>query len=102
MTDGITQSCESLHVNDQVQIHRIGGANIENLSLKSDEAALMPPGISVLRSISPADAGEEMRRQFPRVAPRGMTVVASTTVGEVRKVGFDVIMNPTRRFPQHK
>lgn len=86
---------------DDVPIHRIGGGSIENLSLKPAEATLVPPGISVFFGGSAAEAAEMMRRRFPRMAPRGMTVVGSTTAGQIRQTGFDVIMNPSARFPQH-
>jgi hypothetical protein len=42
-----------------------------------------------------------MRRRFPRMALRGKTVVGTTTAGKSRQAGFDVIMNRTKRFPQH-
>lgn len=86
---------------DDMPIHRIGGGTVDNLSLKPAEAALIPPGISTLAGGSPAEAAEAMRRQFPRKAPRGRTVVGSTTAGEIRRAGFDVIMDASRRFPQH-
>jgi hypothetical protein len=82
-------------------VHRVGGGTVDNLALKPAEAALTPPGISTLGGEGPADAAEAMRRQFPRMAPRGQTTVGSTTAGQIRQAGFDVIMNPTRRFPQH-
>ena len=41
------------------------------------------------------------RRHFPRMAPRGGTVVGTTTARQIRAAGFDVIMDPTPRFPQH-
>jgi hypothetical protein len=86
---------------DEVVVHRIGGGAVANLTLTPAELALDPPGISVLWGGSPADAALAMRRQFPRKAPSGRTVVGSTTVGRIRAAGFDVIMNATRRFPQH-
>ena len=88
-------------IQDDVPIHRIGGGTVENLSLKSAEVALVPPGISMLSGGSPTEAAETMRRQFPRSAPRGKTVVGTSTAGQIRQAGFDVIMDPTRRFPQH-
>jgi hypothetical protein len=35
------------------------------------------------------------------MALRGQTVVGTTTAGRIREAGFDVIMDPTTRFPQH-
>ena len=31
----------------------------------------------------------------------GKTVVGSSIVGQIRSAGFDVIMDATKRFPQH-
>ena len=42
-----------------------------------------------------------MRQQYRRMAPRGQTVVGTTTAGRIRETGFDVIMSPTTRFPRH-
>ncbi|HJT78059.1 MAG TPA: hypothetical protein VJ739_12720 [Gemmataceae bacterium] len=86
---------------DETPVHRVGGGTVENLALKPAEATLNPPGISMLRGGTASEAAEAMRRQFPRMAPRGQTVVGTTTAGQIREAGFDVIMNPTRRFPQH-
>jgi anthranilate phosphoribosyltransferase len=82
-------------------IHRIGGGSVENLSLKPEETQLNPPGISTLRGGTPAEAAAAMRRRFPRMAIRGETVVGSSTAGQIRSAGFDVIMDATKRFPQH-
>lgn len=86
---------------DDILVHRVGGGSVTNLLLKSSEATLNPPGISMLLSGTAREAAEAMRRQFPRKAPRGRTTVGSTTVGQIRAAGFDVIMNATPRFPQH-
>jgi hypothetical protein len=88
-------------IEDDVLIHRVGGGSVQNLSLKPAEAKLIPPGISTLQGGSPSEAAEAMRRQFPRMAPKGKTVVGTTTVRQIREAGFDAIMNPTPRFPQH-
>jgi hypothetical protein len=88
-------------VSDDTPIHRIGGGSVTNLALKAAEAALVPPGISTLAGGSPAEAAEAMRRRFPRKAPKGQTLVGSSTVAQIRSAGFDVIMDPTARFPQH-
>jgi hypothetical protein len=86
---------------DDVIVHRIGGGVVGNLELKPAEAGFDPPGISLLQGGSPSDAAEAMRKEFPRKARKGKTVVGSATVGQLRAAGFDVIMNPTPRFPQH-
>ncbi len=88
-------------VPDDVVLHRIGGGFVENLELKQAEENLVPPGISILSGGSPAEAAQTMRRFFPRMAPRGKTVVGSITVAKIREAGFDVIMDPTRRFKHH-
>jgi hypothetical protein len=86
---------------DDTLVHRVGGGSAANLMLKPREATLNPPGISMLLGGTPQEAAAAMRRQFPRKAPRGRTVVGSTTVGQIRAAGFDVIMDATLRFPQH-
>jgi hypothetical protein len=86
---------------DDVPIHRIGGGSAGNLALKPAERTLTPPGISTLHGGTPAEAAEAMRQQYHRLAPRGQTVVGTTTAGRIREAGFDVIMDPTKRFPQH-
>jgi hypothetical protein len=88
-------------VPDDTPVHRVGGGSASNLALKPAEARLEPPGISTLAGGTPAQAAEAMRRRFPRMAPRGKTVVGSTTAGKIREAGFDVIMNPTTNFPNH-
>lgn len=95
MSDALTP------VPDEVVVHRIGGSSIINLTLKAHEVKLAPPGISLLCEGTPAEAAEAMRRHFPRMAPRGQTAVGSTTVSKIRGAGFEVINNPTPRFPQH-
>ena len=88
-------------IEDDEPIHRIGGGSVENLSLKPEELKLIPPGISALRGGTPAEAAAAMRRQFPRMAIHGKTVVGSSNAGLIRSGGFDVIMDATKRFPQH-
>jgi len=88
-------------IEDSELIHRIGGGSVVNLSLRPEESQLSPPGISTLRGGTPAEAAAAMRRQFPRMATRGNTVVGSATAGQIRSTGFDVIMDATKRFPQH-
>lgn len=78
-------------------VHRVGGGSISNLALKPLERALVPPGISTLWGGTPAEAAETMRQQYQRLAPRGQTVVGTTTAERIRAAGFDVIMDPTKR-----
>lgn len=42
-------------------IHRVGGANVENLRLKPREAKLVPPGISSIKALTPGEAADEIR-----------------------------------------
>lgn len=84
-------------------IHRIGGASVENLRLKPREAALPVPGISVIKAPTPADAAGEMRTGLPRA--RGLHEQAKTigTASEdaIRATGFDVIPTPSTALPNH-
>jgi hypothetical protein len=84
-------------------MHRIGGSSVDNLRLKSREATLNPPGISLLHARSPGEAARQIREAFP--AADGLhaaaQVIGSTTVGNIRGVGFDVIPNPTKKLPNH-
>ena len=84
-------------------IHRIGGASIENLRLKPKEATLNPPGISVLKSPTPGDAAAEMRAAYPDATGlhEAAKTVGSSTTGAIRSAGFDVIPAPSRRLPNH-
>ena len=46
-------------------IHRIGGGSVENLLLKPKESKLNSPGISVLKTLSSAEAVRQIRQAFP-------------------------------------
>ena len=84
-------------------IHRIGGGSVENLRLKPREARMNPPGISVLRSPSPIEAARQIRDEFPDAGElhEAARVVGSTAAAKIRSAGFDLIPNPTQRFPNH-
>lgn len=84
-------------------IHRIGGGSVENLRLKSREAQLNPPGISVLQAASHAEAVRQIREAFPNAEElsQAAQVVGSTSVEKVRSTDFDIIANPTRKLPNH-
>jgi hypothetical protein len=84
-------------------IHRIGGGSVENLRLKPKEATLNPPGISVLKALSPGEAARQIREAFPEAEELHeiAKVVGSTTAEKIRSAGFDVLPNPTRRLPNH-
>jgi hypothetical protein len=84
-------------------MHRIGGSSVENLQLKPREAMLDPPGISLLQAPSPGEAARQMRKAFPAADAlhEAAQVIGSTTVDNIRGAGFDVIPNPTKKFPNH-
>jgi hypothetical protein len=85
------------------ELHRIGGGTLENLRLKPAEAALEPPGISVLKNPTPGEAAAQMRAAFPKAPGLHKTAktVGSTSDEAIRSAGFDVIANPTRKLPNH-
>jgi hypothetical protein len=86
-----------------LDIHRIGGATVENLRLKLKEAALAVPGISVLKSPCPQEAARQMRVAFPRAKAlhRTARTVGSTSEELIRSVGFDIIPAPSNALPNH-
>jgi hypothetical protein len=87
----------------EIVVHRIGGASVENLRLKSKEKTLVPPGISVLLGGTPEKVREDVRRAFPNAAAllEAAETVGRATVGAIRQTGFDVIADPTRHFANH-
>jgi hypothetical protein len=86
--------------------HCIGGGRAENLRLKARERELNPPGISLLLGGTPRDAAEQMRQAFPdpqkfaRVRQQAETV-GSTSVAAIRAAGFEVVPDPSAKFPNH-
>jgi hypothetical protein len=86
-----------------VNIHRIGGANVENLRLKPREATLNPPGISVIKAPTPGAAAQEIRAGFPkatRLHEQAKTIGSATEEG-IRSAGFDIIPTPSASLPNH-
>ncbi len=83
--------------------HRIGGGSLNNLRLKSAETLLTPPGFSVLTGGTPQDAARQIRDAFPNAVKLHKTAetIGSATLEEIRAVGFDVISDPTKKFPNH-
>jgi hypothetical protein len=71
--------------------------------LKAREAQLNPPGISVLKAASPAEAAHQIREAFPDAEGLGEAaqVIGSTSVEKIRSTEFDIIANPTRKLPNH-
>jgi hypothetical protein len=89
-----------------VVVHRIGGGDPDNFRLKPKEETLSPPGISVLLGGTPEQAAEQMRRAFPD--PRKFhqlhqlaQVVGSATVEAILQAGFEILLDPSPRFPNH-
>ena len=84
-------------------VHRIGGANIENLRLTTRDAALRPPGISVIQAPTPAGAAEEMRAGYPNAGNlcEQAKTIGSASVTAIEHAGFEVIPMRSRRLPNH-
>jgi hypothetical protein len=88
---------------DNRDIHRIGGASVENLRLKPREATLDIPGISVIKAPSPAAAAQEIRSGLPRarLLHDQARTIGSTSEQAVRDAGFDVLPAPSAALPNH-
>ena len=84
-------------------IHRFGGGSVKNLRLKPREAALDIPGISVLKSSTPAEAAQQMRTAFPKgkALHEAAKIVGSTSEELIRSAGFDIIHVPSALLPNH-
>jgi hypothetical protein len=84
-------------------IHRIGGASVENLRLKPREAALDVPGISVIKAPTPGAAAQEIRTGLPRARAlhQQARTIGTTSEEAIRSVGFDVIPTPSAALPNH-
>jgi hypothetical protein len=64
---------------------------------------LTPPGISVLKGGSPADAAKQMKAAFPAATKlhQAAQTVGSTTEELIRIAGFDIIPDRTKKLPNH-
>jgi hypothetical protein len=84
-------------------VHRVGGGDVANLRLSPLDQQEVPPGISVLPGGTPAEAADQMRRAFPKSRKwcDGARVVGTTTAAAIRQAGFDVLPDPTGKFPNH-
>src|SRR5262245_19289454 len=84
-------------------IHRIGGGSRSNLDLSPVDRQQTPPGISVLLGGTPQEAAAQMRQAFPgsRKWQRTAHTVGTTTAAAIRQAGFEVVPDPTSRFPNH-
>jgi hypothetical protein len=87
----------------QGNIHRIGGATVENLRLKPRETALDIPGISVIMAPTADAAAQEIRTGLPRAKMLHELAKTVGTASEegIRSVGFDVIPAPSIALPNH-
>jgi hypothetical protein len=84
-------------------IHRVGGSAPSNLALKLSEAELQPPGISVLQGGTAGEAAAQMRAAYPnatRLHAQASTVGISTA-SRIEGAGFQVMPDPSKRFPNH-
>ena len=83
--------------------HRVGGGSVANLRLSPLDAQQTPPGISVLLHGTPQAAAAQMRRAFPgsRKWQETAQTVGTTTAAAIREAGFNVVPDPTTRFPNH-
>jgi hypothetical protein len=72
---------------------------VSNLALKPAETKLNPPGISMIRANSAEEAGDIMKKVFPKASNLHASIdagnIAEFTAKEIREAGFDVIHNPT-------
>lgn len=99
----ISDASELAPNSEQRNIHRIGGASIENLRLKPTEVNLNPPGISVIKAASPSEAAAEIRagyRSAKRLHELAKTI-GSATVEAIEKAGFQVVPTPSKNLPNH-
>ena len=87
----------------ETPVHRLGGGRVPNLRLSVLDRKLTPPGISVLLGGTPEEATNLMRQAFPHSRKWRETahIVGTTTVKAVRTAGFQLIPDPTDRFPSH-
>ena len=84
-------------------VHRVGGGSVANLRLSLLDAQQTPPGISVLLCGTPQEAAAQMRRAFPgsRKWRETAHTVGTITAAAIREAGFDIVPDPTTRFPNH-
>jgi hypothetical protein len=84
-------------------VHRVGGGSVANLRLSPLDRKLTPPGISVLLRGTPQEAATQMRQAFPNSRKWRETArtVSTTSAAAVRQAGFELVPDPTTRFPNH-
>lgn len=66
-------------------IHRIGGSSVDNLRLKPRDARLKPPGISVLKAATPAEAASQLGAALPEATDlhKAAKIIGSSTTESV-------------------
>lgn len=84
-------------------VHRVGGGGAAHFRLSPLDAQQTPPGISVLLHGTPQEAAAQMRRAFPgsRKWRETAHTVGTTSAAAIREAGFDIVPDPTTRFPNH-
>jgi hypothetical protein len=84
-------------------VHRVGGGSVANLRLSPLDAQQTPPGLSVLMGGTPQEAADQLRRAFPRSRKwlQSAHTVGTTTAAAIREAGFEIVPDPTARFPNH-
>jgi hypothetical protein len=87
---------------EETVVHRLRGGSIANLRLSAFDRQETPPGISVLIGGTAAEAADQMRQAFPNLRKwQPAMVVGTTTVRAIRVAGFDLLLDPTKRFSNH-
>jgi hypothetical protein len=90
-------------ISPETVVHHVGGASVANLRLSPLDAQQTPPGISVLLGDTPQEAAAQLRWAFPRSRKwrQSAHTVGTTTAAAIREAGFDIVPDPTARFPNH-
>lgn len=90
-------------ISSETVVHRVGGGSMANLRLSSLDEKQTPPGVSVLLGGTPQEAAVQMRRAFPlsRKWREAAHTVGTTTAEALRAAGFEIVPDPTTRFPNH-
>ena len=84
-------------------IHRVGGGSVANLRPSALDQQEDPPGLSMLLGGTPREAAAQMRRAFPksRKWQQSSQIVGTATAAAIRAAGFEILPDPTARFPNH-
>jgi hypothetical protein len=87
---------------NETVVHRLGQSEGVSFEPTPAELALTPPKISRLMGGSPAEAIAAIRAVYSKSKKwKAPGAVATATVGSIRRVGFDVVADPTAQFPNH-